>query len=457
MAPKKTNNQEGDENSPRYVGLSNEDQSRMHLMEDRINILEDALAKSRSEADEARMREMAMMGLVRDMIGHIAASESGRLYILTIANYANSPTEAIGSPAATTGHSPRVLHLLKSLDNLARAYPPEIYHSNIARQPTTMPYTPAQPQSHQSFLNAAYNPAFSGSSVGGAAQAQASPHTDGTGSRGSLSGPSTGEIKPPASSSRLRAASNAGVVPPGSVNASVPVASQPSGNPPAGPVAHVDDPAEDVIEIPNQMQDMYGGESVSIAPLFVETPAWLTEGTTIPLTMYRKQSDGQALKAVYQAFAAGGKLPAGEGQDEDGNAIASGSSTSAAEIMAGSSQMGLQQSYGAGPSTSTGIPLPMDGSPSSESSSRKGKGKKSRGTSLKEQRESKLKPHWAQTPRILVVEDDIVYRTLSKKFLQKFGCETETVENAQGAVDKMNGTKYDLVLMDIFFGPNMDG
>lgn len=81
MAPKKTNNQEGDENSPRYVGLSNEDQSRMHLMEDRINILEDALAKSRSEADEARMREMAMMGLVRDMIGHIAASESGRLYI----------------------------------------------------------------------------------------------------------------------------------------------------------------------------------------------------------------------------------------------------------------------------------------------------------------------------------------------------------------------------------------
>lgn len=457
MAPKKANAQEGDESSPRHGGLSNEDQSRMHLMEDRINVLEDALAKSRSEADEARMREMAMMGLVRDMVGHIAASESGRLYILVMANYANSATESIGSPASTTGHSPRVLHLLKSLDNLARAYPPEMYHMNIAPQPTTMPYTPAQPQSHQSFLNAAYNPAFSGSSVSGAAQAQASPHTDGTGSRGSLSGPSTSEIKPPPSSSRLRAASNAGVVPPDGVNTSLPMASQPSGNPLAGPVAHAEDPADDVIEIPNQMQDMYGSESVNIAPLFVETPAWLTEGTTIPLTMYRKQSDGQALKAVYQAFAAGGKLPAGEGQGEDGNAIASGSGTSAAEIMAGSSQMALQQSYGAGSSTSTGIPIPMNGSPSSESSSRKGKGKKSRGTSLKEQRESKLKPHWAQTPRILVVEDDIVYRTLSKKFLQKFGCETETVENAQGAVDKMNGTKYDLVLMDIFFGPNMDG
>lgn len=83
VAPKKANNQEGDENSPRHIGLSNEDQTRMHLMEDRINMLEDALAKSRSEADEARLREMAMMGLVRDMIGHIAASESGRLYLLS--------------------------------------------------------------------------------------------------------------------------------------------------------------------------------------------------------------------------------------------------------------------------------------------------------------------------------------------------------------------------------------
>jgi osomolarity two-component system response regulator SKN7 len=41
--------------------------------------------------------------------------------------------------------------------------------------------------------------------------------------------------------------------------------------------------------------------------------------------------------------------------------------------------------------------------------------------------------------------------------LEKFGCITETVEDAQGAVEKMNATKYDLVLMDIFFGPSMDG
>jgi len=72
-------------------------------------------------------------------------------------------------------------------------------------------------------------------------------------------------------------------------------------------------------------------------------------------------------------------------------------------------------------------------------------------------RSSTIKPHWTQTPRILVVEDDVVYRQLSSKFLEKFGCITETVEDAQGAVEKMNATKYDLVLMDIFFGPSMDG
>ncbi|BEJ17205.1 hypothetical protein CspHIS471_0606060 [Cutaneotrichosporon sp. HIS471] len=68
-----------------------------------------------------------------------------------------------------------------------------------------------------------------------------------------------------------------------------------------------------------------------------------------------------------------------------------------------------------------------------------------------------IKPSWTQTPRILVVEDDLVYRQLSSKFLEKFGCVVETVENAQQGIEKMNKTKYDLVLMDIFFGPSMDG
>ena len=79
------------------------------------------------------------------------------------------------------------------------------------------------------------------------------------------------------------------------------------------------------------------------------------------------------------------------------------------------------------------------------------------GSAIRLRRSTTIKPHWTQTPRILVVEDDVVYRQLSSKFLEKFGCITETVEDAQGAVEKMNATKYDLVLMDIFFGPSMDG
>jgi osomolarity two-component system response regulator SKN7 len=75
------------------------------------------------------------------------------------------------------------------------------------------------------------------------------------------------------------------------------------------------------------------------------------------------------------------------------------------------------------------------------------------GAPLRQVARPNLKPSWTQTPRILVVEDDVVYRQLSSKFLEKFGCVVETAENAQQGVEKMNQTKYDLVLMDISFGP----
>jgi osomolarity two-component system response regulator SKN7 len=55
------------------------------------------------------------------------------------------------------------------------------------------------------------------------------------------------------------------------------------------------------------------------------------------------------------------------------------------------------------------------------------------------------------------VDDQLVYRQLLSKFLEEFECITETVDNGQDATDKMNRTKYDLVLMDIFFGPSIDG
>jgi CheY-like chemotaxis protein len=54
---------------------------------------------------------------------------------------------------------------------------------------------------------------------------------------------------------------------------------------------------------------------------------------------------------------------------------------------------------------------------------------------------------WSQPPRILVVEDDVVARRVSGKFLQVFGCSIDEATDGETAVTKMNGQKYDLVLM----------
>ena len=62
-------------------------------------------------------------------------------------------------------------------------------------------------------------------------------------------------------------------------------------------------------------------------------------------------------------------------------------------------------------------------------------------------RRSTFVPGWAVPPRVLLVDDDAVTRTLSKKFLQVFGCTTDIAVDGVGAVTKMNLEKYDLVLM----------
>lgn len=71
---------------------------------------------------------------------------------------------------------------------------------------------------------------------------------------------------------------------------------------------------------------------------------------------------------------------------------------------------------------------------------------KSTNDRLASRRSTTIRPQWRHAPKILVVEDDMVYRQLSSKFLEKFGCETETVEDAHQAVEKMNGQKW------VFFG-----
>ncbi|KAF8338237.1 uncharacterized protein EI90DRAFT_3151985 [Cantharellus anzutake] len=71
-------------------------------------------------------------------------------------------------------------------------------------------------------------------------------------------------------------------------------------------------------------------------------------------------------------------------------------------------------------------------------------------------RRSTYVPGWAVPPRVLLVEDDLVSRRLSSKFLQVSGCTIDVAVDGIGAVNKMNLEKYDLVLMDIVM-PKLDG
>ncbi|KAF8337425.1 CheY-like superfamily [Cantharellus anzutake] len=75
---------------------------------------------------------------------------------------------------------------------------------------------------------------------------------------------------------------------------------------------------------------------------------------------------------------------------------------------------------------------------------------------LKRSRTETHTENWAVTPRVLVVEDDLVARGLSRKFLQVTGCAIDVAEDGLKAVDKMKSKKYDLVLMDIMM-PRLDG
>ncbi|KZV82087.1 hypothetical protein EXIGLDRAFT_844053 [Exidia glandulosa HHB12029] len=63
---------------------------------------------------------------------------------------------------------------------------------------------------------------------------------------------------------------------------------------------------------------------------------------------------------------------------------------------------------------------------------------------------------WSVPPRILVVDDDAVSRTVSSRFLQHNGCSFDVAADGLAAVDKCQLAKYDLVLMDISM-PKLDG
>jgi CheY-like chemotaxis protein len=63
-------------------------------------------------------------------------------------------------------------------------------------------------------------------------------------------------------------------------------------------------------------------------------------------------------------------------------------------------------------------------------------------------------PH--ETLHVLVVDDNATNRFVAAKVLELFGCTSETADNGQEAVDRVQTTRFDLILMDVKM-PVMDG
>jgi len=60
------------------------------------------------------------------------------------------------------------------------------------------------------------------------------------------------------------------------------------------------------------------------------------------------------------------------------------------------------------------------------------------------------------SPRVLVVEDNIINQRIAARLLQNLGCTVDVVANGREAVEMIGGIAYDLVLMDVQM-PEMDG
>ena len=60
------------------------------------------------------------------------------------------------------------------------------------------------------------------------------------------------------------------------------------------------------------------------------------------------------------------------------------------------------------------------------------------------------------SPRVLVVEDNIINQRIAARLLQNLGCTVDVVANGREAVQMIGDIPYDLVLMDVQM-PEMDG
>jgi CheY-like chemotaxis protein len=60
------------------------------------------------------------------------------------------------------------------------------------------------------------------------------------------------------------------------------------------------------------------------------------------------------------------------------------------------------------------------------------------------------------SPRVLVVEDNVINQRIAARLLQNLGCTVDVVANGREAVEMIDSISYDLVLMDVQM-PEMDG
>ncbi|EIW68251.1 hypothetical protein TREMEDRAFT_63424 [Tremella mesenterica DSM 1558] len=440
VLPKKSTEVEGD--AAQVKSLAVGDMARMVEMERRIIGLEDGLSKAVDELREANTRETGLLSLIREMISQLEAVER----------------ESTSSPSSQTGVSPRITHLYTLFDRLMHNHPAPPYIIDsvpMGRSASSGMYSrqgPFRDMSHNT-SGPAYAPA-----------AQVSPKTDGDGTVSEY-----GDNNSPQGSKASSVRPDTGIAPhysnghmPTHVQGQMTAQSQNQEQKiDLGMQNLVRQEQDDVIELPpqSQQQTLYNGDPLSMTPVFADTPAWLTEGQNASTPIYhRKSSDEVTMRLVVEALI-GHSAPSGSGGPSlPGAQIPMDQPTIPLEEMPrrepiDSRDINQQAVVQQGPPVIQPAPYEAAAPPSnnaeSSPSSSSGNGVRLRKTTAK--------PHWTQTPRILVVEDDVVYRQLSSKFLEKFGCETETVDDAQGAIERMNKTKYDLVLMDIFFGPSMDG
>jgi osomolarity two-component system response regulator SKN7 len=59
----------------------------------------------------------------------------------------------------------------------------------------------------------------------------------------------------------------------------------------------------------------------------------------------------------------------------------------------------------------------------------------------------RVQPGWSVPPRVLLVDDDSIFRRLSTRLLQLAGCTIDVAVDGIEAVSKLGTGKYDLVLM----------